>query len=105
MFLHIGENESVLLESVIGIFDLETTTTMQTTKDFITNAEKNGEILINSEVMPKSFILTEEGGIDSLYVSSVNVATLRKRIEQLTKDKFDPSELKSCEIIFSREEK
>ena len=55
--------------------------------------------------MPKSFILTEEGGIDSLYVSSVNVATLRKRIEQLTKDKFDPSELKSCEIIFSREEK
>lgn len=103
MFLHIGENESVFLGSVIGIFDLESTTTMETTKNFILKAEKTGEILINSETMPKSFILTEESGISSVYISSVNVSTLRKRIDRIIKQKTDKDNLDSFEIVFREE--
>ena len=104
MFLHIGENESVFMDSVIGIFDLESTTTIGTTKNFITSAEKNGEIVITSDLMPKTFILTEKNGENRVYISALNTSTLKKRIDKMLKNDVDTSKLESFEIVFNRED-
>ena len=80
MFLHIGENCSVLTKNVVGIFDLEFTTTGSVTRNFLKRAEEENRVTYVSEQMPKSFVVTTEYGGDYVYVSPISASTLRKRL-------------------------
>ena len=40
MFLHLGESTVVKSEDIVGIFDLDTTTVMKTSREFINNSSK-----------------------------------------------------------------
>ena len=44
MYLHIGNGESIKTDSVIGIFDLDTSTVSKTTKKYISKKEREGKI-------------------------------------------------------------
>ena len=41
MYLHLGENTVVRTDSIIGIFDMDTSTISKWTKDYLSNATKN----------------------------------------------------------------
>ena len=45
MYLHIGLNYLIKTKYIVGIFDMENTTTSSITKRFLADAEKFGEVV------------------------------------------------------------
>jgi hypothetical protein len=66
--------------SIIGIFDMDNTSTSRRTREFLAKAEKNGEV-VPCDDLPKSFVLTAEYGMDRIYLTSLSSATLEKRLK------------------------
>ena len=66
--------------AIIGIFDLDNTSTSPRTREFLAAAEKNGEV-VPCDDLPKSFILTAEYGFNRVYLTEYYSATLEKRLK------------------------
>ena len=81
MYIPIGSDMSVREASIIGIFDLDNTTWSKHTRNFLSQAEKNGEVVTVAEDIPKSFLLTSEYGMDRVYLCQFNAQTLEKRMK------------------------
>jgi hypothetical protein len=67
-------------KSIIGIFDMDNTSTSKRTREFLNRAEKNGEI-VPCDDLPKSYIVTIEYGMTRIYESTLSSATLEKRMK------------------------
>ena len=78
MYLNIGNDMAVREKSIIGIFDLDNTSTSKRTRNFLETAEKEGQVVPCDE-LPKSCVLTQEYGMDRVYLSALSSATLEKR--------------------------
>ena len=59
MYLSIGNDMAVREHSVIGIFDLDNTTTSKRTREFLEQCEKEGQV-VPCDDLPKAFLLTDE---------------------------------------------
>lgn len=81
MYLSIGNDMAVRDSSIIGIFDLDNTSYSPKTREFLAQAEKEGEV-VPCDDLPKSFVLTTEYGFHRVRLTSLNAATLEKRLEQ-----------------------
>lgn len=79
MYLHLGQNTVVNKSSIIGIFDLDGTTVSTKTRKFLTESEKRGQVFNVSDELPKSFVLCEENGKITVYISQMSSGTLLKR--------------------------
>ena len=55
MYLHLGQSTVITTKELIGIFDMDNTTVMKSTRDYLAQAEKNGEVVNVSYELPKSF--------------------------------------------------
>ncbi len=89
MFIHIGHDTVIRDEEIIGIFDMENTTVMRKTVDFLNNAEKQKIVRnVAPYELPKSFIICEEPSGKVVYISPVSVGTVLKRTEQSKKGIF-----------------
>ena len=80
MYLSIGHDMAVRESSVIGIFDMDNTSTSKRTRMFLEKAEKEGEV-VPCDDLPKSFVLTAEYGMNRVYLTSLASATLEKRLK------------------------
>ena len=80
MYLSIGNDMAVRDRSIIGIFDLDNTSTSKRTREFLDKAEKGGEV-IPCDDLPKSFILTSEYGFNRVRLTSLSSSTLDKTTE------------------------
>ena len=80
MYLYIGNDMAVRDSSIIGIFDLDNTSTSRRTRDFLAKSEENGDVVPCDE-LPKSFILTSEYGFHRVRLTSLSAATLEKRLK------------------------
>ena len=80
MYLSIGNDMAVRASSVIGIFDLDNTSTSKRTRNFLAAAEKEGQV-VPCDDLPKSFVLTAEYGLNRVYLTALSAATLEKRIK------------------------
>lgn len=80
MFLHLGQNIVIHMEDVVGIFDLETSTISNTTRDYLAAAQKKGRVISISGDIPKSFVLcSDKKGKITVYTSQISTSTLLKR--------------------------
>jgi hypothetical protein len=80
MYLHLGGDVCVKTESIVGIFDLDSASASKYTKDFLTSAQKNGQIFNVSYELPKSFVVCRgEKGAKIVYLAQISSATLLKR--------------------------
>ena len=79
MYLHLGENTVVRTDSIIGIFDMDTSTISKWTKDYLSNATKNKRVINVSMELPKSFVVCKENNEIKVYVSQISSQTLMKR--------------------------
>jgi len=79
MYLSIGNDMAVRDRNVIGIFDLDNTTTSKRTREFLEKNEKEGQV-VPCDDLPKSFVVTVEYGMDRIYLTSLNASTLEKRL-------------------------
>lgn len=80
MYLSIGNDMAVREASVIGIFDMDNTSTSKRTRKFLEMAQKEGAV-VPCDDLPKSFIVTAEYGMTKVYESTLSSATLEKRIK------------------------
>lgn len=83
MYLHIGENVSVLGSDIIGIFDIDKTTTKGETRNFLSNSEQKGTSTTISNDMPKSFIVVSDKDNkkikQNIFISPISASTLYQR--------------------------
>lgn len=79
MYLHLGQDTVVLMKDIIGIFDMETSTISQTTRDMLAAAQKSGCVVNVSMEMPKSFVLCSSGNRTTVYITQISSSTLLKR--------------------------
>lgn len=79
MYLHLGENTVVRTDSIIGIFDMDTSTISKWTKDYLSNATKNKRVINVSMELPKSFVVCNKNNEIKVYVSQISSQTLMKR--------------------------
>ena len=81
-YLHIGLNVMVEDRRVIGIFDLDNTSTSKITRAFLDGAEREGVVQSACEDIPRSFVVCDHPYHRQIvYLSQINSRTLGKRAE------------------------
>ena len=79
MYLNIGNDMMLRQHSVLGIFNLDNTSTSKRTREFLEQAEQNGAV-VPCDDLPKSFVLTQEYGMTRVYLTPLSASTLEKRM-------------------------
>ena len=77
MFREIGLELSVRESAVIGIFDLDNVSWSKQSR-----AEAAGEVVEATDSLPKSFVLTQEYGMQRVYLTKNSAQVLQKRFEE-----------------------
>ena len=80
MYLSLGNDMAVRESSIIGIFDMDNTSTSARTRLFLERAEKMGEV-VPCDDLPKSFVLTTEYGFSRVHLTALSTLTLEKRLK------------------------
>lgn len=80
MYLSIGGDFTVRQQNILGIFDLDNTSTSKRTRAFLERAEREG-LVVPCDDLPKSFLLTDEFGMIRIYLTPLSAATLEKRLK------------------------
>ena len=80
MYLSIGNDMAVRDRSIVGIFDMDNTSTSKRTREFLSKAEQEGAV-VPCDDLPKAYVVTAEYGFRRVYLSSLNTSTLEKRLK------------------------
>jgi len=80
MYLNIGNDLAVRDRSIIGIFDMDNTSTSKRTREFLARAEQEGQV-VPCDDLPKSFVLTAEYGLNRVFLTALGSSTLEKRLK------------------------
>lgn len=82
MYLHLGQSVVVHQKDILGIFDLDNTTSSFRTRKFLERAEREGRTVTVTDDLPKSFVICQgKDGKAVVYLSQLSSATLRGRAE------------------------
>lgn len=84
MYLHLGQDTVVSTETIIGIYDMDTSTVSKWSREFLNRAEKEGRVInVSFYDLPKSFIVCSEKEnekeIERVYISPLSSQTLQRR--------------------------
>lgn len=80
IYLHLGQDTVVKFDSIVGIFDMDTTTVSKFSREFLSRSEKQKNVINVSFELPKSFIVCNENGQLKTYISQLSSTTLQKRV-------------------------
>ena len=81
MYLHMGQDFIVREQEIIGIFDIDTTSTGKRRREFLERAENEGAVVSMSNDIPKSFIVTDFP-YETVYLSPISSAALAGRAKK-----------------------
>lgn len=81
MYLHIGNGVSVKEKDIIGIFDLDTSTVSKTTKKFLNEKSKEGNLEYTDSDLPRSYVFCSEGDKYKVKLSRISSIGLRQRVD------------------------
>lgn len=82
MYLYLGGDTVVRTSDIIGVFDLDNTSTSHLTRKYLASSQKAGRIVEVTEELPKSFVVCAGRSDDfRVYLSQMSPATLRGRYE------------------------
>ena len=79
MYIPIGSDMAVWDSSIVGIFDLDNCSWSHRSREFLSKAEENGEVVPVTDNLPKSFILASEYGLNRVYLVQFNSVVLEHR--------------------------
>lgn len=90
MYLHVGNQVNIRERDIIGIFDMDRTTTSKVTRKFLIDAQKRGVVTSVKDEVPKSFILYRERPSGDICVcfSPISASALCGRMEATRTDAF-----------------
>ena len=81
MYLHIGNGVSVKDKDIIGIFDLDTSTVSKTTKKFVNEKSREGNLEYTDSDLPRSFVFCSEKNKFKIKLSRISSIGLKQRID------------------------
>ena len=82
MYLHLGNQVIALQKSVLGVFDMDTATWSHRTRETLEKWEQAGQVEnAAGDELPKAFVLTQEFGVQRIYLTKYNAAVLTRRFE------------------------
>jgi len=67
--------------SIVGIFDLDGTTKSRKTVRYLESVQAEGGLISVTEDVPKSFLVTEEYGMERVYLVQLSALTMEKRVK------------------------
>ena len=79
MYVPIGGDMAVRDSAIVGIFDLDNCSYEKRTREFLSKAEHEGEVVSATDNLPKSFIVTSEYGLNRVYLVQFNSTVLEHR--------------------------
>lgn len=79
MYLHLGQDTVVPMNSIVGVFDMENSTVSKHTKEFLARAQREHRVINVSMELPKSFIVCQQDDMEMIYISQISPATLLRR--------------------------
>ncbi len=79
-YLNIGNNRTIPVAGIVGIFDLDETTVSRSMRDYLRNCEKSGITISVAKSLPKSIIYYDDGMRENIFFSSFSSAVLYKRL-------------------------
>lgn len=81
MYLHLGEETIIRTSDIIGIFDMDTTTVMKSSRTFLNKAEKEKRAVTVSFELPKSFVVLKkrQDKKPTVYITQLSSTTLENR--------------------------
>ena len=79
MYLHLGNDVVINTETIVAMFDIDACTVSKKTRDFLAAAQKNGEVINVSYELPRSFVVCNDKGKTSVYISQLSTKTLSRR--------------------------
>lgn len=82
MFLHLGRDVAVPVDSIILVFDMDTATWSHHTRAYLAAAERAGKVFVITEELPKSAVVCREKDDFVVYISQISSRTLLKRLEE-----------------------
>lgn len=82
MYLHLGQDTIVMTDRITGVFDLDNTTVSKVTRDFLGRAQREGRVVNVTSELPKSFIVCEYNGAETVYLSQMSPVTLLRRVRE-----------------------
>ncbi len=85
MFLHLGNDNLLRTQDIIGIFDLDTSTISKHTRNFLKCAQDNNNVFDTTQNLPKSFIISHNKNKreNKIYISQISASTLKKRNDNI----------------------
>lgn len=88
LFLQLEGGESVVSEDVIGIFDMESSTsgtaTETATRDFLAKKQKEMRVVSLASDLPRSFTVVREAYGSRVYVSGLSAETIVRRMKDFS---------------------
>lgn len=88
MYLHLGSNVSVPTEDIVGIFDLDNSSTSRITREYLRCAEEEGMVITVGSDLPKSLVVCcPRGSWQRVYISPLASSTLARRLESVQFEK------------------
>lgn len=85
MFIHIGNNNAVLVKDIIAILDKETVDNSQDTKEFVENLIKKNPLQLTNSNNIKSYIIAKSNTKNSkygIYTSNISSHALYQRVNR-----------------------
>lgn len=79
MYLHLGQDTIVNMRDIVGVFDLDNSTISRHTREFLSRAQREGRVVNVSMELPRSFVVCEHHGRETVYISQISTATLLRR--------------------------
>lgn len=88
MYLHIGQETVLREKDILGIFDLDAASVSKITREYLAKNEKEKNVVTVTPELPKSFIVTaEKNKKQTVYLSQISAATLKKRLGFIDEEK------------------
>lgn len=91
MYVHLGQDYIIPVESIIAIFDMDTATISKHTRALLSRMEREGQIISLFDDLPRAAVLCENALGERLYLSQLSSAALAQRVERAEKYIFNPN--------------
>ncbi|MGI6029585.1 MAG: extracellular matrix regulator RemB [Candidatus Heteroscillospira sp.] len=82
MYLHLGKGTVVAKSDIVAVCDLDNASYSHLTRDYLTRAEKAGQVISDCDDLPKSFVVVDTPKGQTVYLSQLSSVTLMSRAGQ-----------------------
>ena len=82
MYLTLGKETVIPENTVLGVFDLDTSTQSPISRVFLSQAEKRGQVMNTAEDLPISFFLCEDRKKTLIYLSQSSSRTVYRKTKE-----------------------